>query len=429
MGPAPAREAHGLDREIARVVQAGNCSGCGACCQLDAGLTMALDTEGFARPVRTGEDPAPDAADRLAVDRFRSTCPGVSVQAARVAGAARHPMMGPALGAWRAWAADETVRHAGSSGGVLTALAGWLSERDDVAQVVGAAADPADPRRTVSVQIRDRAEALAASGSRYGPVGNAAAAGALDPAGAFVGKPCEASALRGLARATGQDAPLILSFFCAGTPSQRATDDLVEELGVPRGAALAGLRYRGNGWPGRFVARTVEGSEVSASYEESWGDHLGRAVQWRCKICPDGVGESSDISAGDLWRTDDRGYPGFEEGAGVSALLARTPRGLRVVEEAIAAGVIVAELLDLDEIAAVQPLQRKRRQTLLGRLVGARLAGRRPPRYRGFGLVRLALARPRETLRTARGTFSRVRSDGGRPTSPSRSGAVEGRRS
>lgn len=395
------------------MVRSGNCSGCGACCQLDDGLSMALDSQGYARPARRESTPAPTAAqDETAVERFRSACPGVRVVAVRTPGAVRHPTMGPALAAWRAWAADDRVRHSGSSGGVLTALAGWLSERGDVAQVVAAAAATEDPRRTVSVRIQSRADALAASGSRYGPVSNAAARTALDPAGAFVGKPCEASAVRALAATGRQDAPLILSFFCAGTPSQRATDDLVHELGMPLGTRVTALRYRGEGWPGRFVARGDDGSEVSASYHESWGEHLGRTVQWRCKICPDGVGESSDISAADLWRTDARGYPQFEESSGVSALLARTERGLRVVHEAVEAGVIVVEPIDLAEVAAVQPLQCKRRETLLGRTMAARLAGRHPPRYHGFGLLRLAMRRPLETLRAARGTYTRVRRSG-----------------
>ncbi|NTW41849.1 MAG: hypothetical protein HGA44_18540, partial [Cellulomonadaceae bacterium] len=52
---------------------------------------------------------------------------------------------------------------------------------------------------------------------------------------------------------------------------------------------------------------------------------------------------------------------------------------------------------------------RKRRALLLGRLVGARVAGRPVPRFRGFGLLRLAAADPVGSLRTARGSFQRVR--------------------
>jgi coenzyme F420 hydrogenase subunit beta len=235
----------------------------------------------------------------------------------------------------------------------------------------------------------------------------AARAEARDPAGAVVGKPCEASALRALARARGQQAPLLLSFFCAGVPTQQATTDLVQHLGLPADGPLTHLRYRGQGWPGRFTAVSAEGREVSASYDESWGQHLGRTTQWRCKICPDGVGESADIAAGDLWRVDERGYPRFAESDGMSVLIARTRRGHEVVQRAAAAGVLELRPVDLADVVAAQPLQVSRRTTLAARLLGARVARRPVPRFRGFGLLALAMRKPRSAVRAGRGTFRR----------------------
>ena len=394
-----------FDRAVCEVVAADNCSGCGACAALDPGLEMALDAAGYLRPRRV----APAAVGAQVVRQFRAGCPGASVRAARPAGAVRHPTMGPVYSAWQAWAADDEIRHLGSSGGTLTALAEWLVRTGEAARVIAARADQSAPRRTVSVEIVDRAAALAAAGSRYAPVGNAGHPRALDRHGAVVGKPCEISALRALGAAGDTRAALLLSFFCAGTPSQHATDSLVTELGVAGDAPLASLWYRGHGWPGEFTVSTSDGHQASATYEESWGDHLGPTVQWRCKICPDGVGEHSDITAADFWRVDARGYPDFTEGLGVSALIARTARGHDVVRRAIAAGVIVAARMDIADLARVQPLQRDRRQTLLGRLAGVVVGGRSIPRYRGFGLARFAVRRPRDTIRTARGTLRRVR--------------------
>ena len=392
-----------LDAAVDRVVREGNCSGCGACTQLDSGLAMRLDAEGFSRPVRVAASTAsPDATAR-----FDASCPGTVMRATDPPGSVRHPTMGPVIRAWEAWATDDDERFTGSSGGTLTALAAWLRSTGEAVNVVGARAQQSDPRRTVSVSIMSRDEALASAGSRYGPVSNAAHPDALSPSCAVVGKPCESSALRALA-ATGE-APLLLSFFCAGTPSQNATDALVDELGVAPGTPLRSLWYRGHGWPGAFTVTTADGATATSSYDESWGEHLGRAVQWRCRICPDGVGESSDVTAADLWTTDERGYPDFADGAGVSALIARTPRGLDLVERAIAAGVITATPVDIDRLARIQPLQRQRRTTLAGRLVGIRLAGGRVPRFPGFGLTRLALTRLRESYRAAKSGYRRRR--------------------
>lgn len=369
---------------------------------------MQLDSDGFQRPVRTSDSSA--TADTVAA--FEAICPGRRVQSPRPAGATIHPTLGPILSAWSAWAADTDIRHRGSSGGTLTALVTWLIETGEIASFVTAQA-AARSTRTEPVTVTDRDGALASAGSRYAPTAVLAHPGVLRPGTGLVGKPCEISAARALTqRDSGDDradAPLMLSFFCAGTPSQQATDDLVTELGIPDPSTVDELWYRGRGWPGRFTARSRQGQEVSTSYDDSWGKHLGPTTQWRCKICPDGVGESADLSAADFWKTDERGYPDFTDGAGCSALLARTPRGQEVLDRAFAAGVIIGHRIAPDELARVQPLQVSRRSTLLGRLVGARAAGRRVPEYRGFGLARLALAAPRRALGTVRGSFRRVR--------------------
>jgi len=398
-----------LDEAIERVVRSGNCSGCGACALLDAGIEMRLDERGYSRPVRVAPRPQSDPASEAAVvARFEASCPGVTVSAQNPPGATRHPTMGPVIQVFEAWATDGGIRFAGSSGGVLTALSTWLLDSGEAARVIGAVADRSEPRRTVPVQLETKEAALSAAGSRYAPVSNASLPGALMPDTAFVGKPCEVSALRAL-HGRGEGAPLLLSFYCAGTPSQKATEMLSTQLGVSATDRITGLWYRGHGWPGRFTVTRDDGSTVSASYNESWGNTLGPTVQWRCKLCADGVGESSDITAADLWRADDRGYPDFAEGAGVSALIARTPRGLDVVQRAAAAGVIEVTPIEINALAAVQPLHRDRRSTLVGRLLGTVLAGGTIPRYRGFGLLALALPRLRANWRTAKGSYRRRR--------------------
>lgn len=393
-----------LRDKVRDVVARDACSGCGLCTLLDGGLDMALTDTGYLRPV-AARAPAesPDAATV-----FDRACPGVRVAAQKPAGAERHPLLGSYFGVWEAWATDPEIRFAGSSGGALTALHAWLVTSGRAARVTGAAADPRNPRRSVPVTITTRDQALAAAGSRYAPVAALTNPDVRASGSAVTAKPCEVSALRAATDASGEDAPLLLSFFCAGTPSQAATDTLLAELGIARDDTVDAMRYRGNGWPGRFAARSGD-REVDADYEESWGSTLGPTTQWRCKVCADGVGESADIVSADSWATDERGYPLFAEGAGVSALIARTPRGLAVIEEALAEGVIEVRPLAMSHLADAQPLQTARRRFLLARLWGSRLAGRRPPRFAGFGLARLGLPQLRQFVRVLRGTQHRVR--------------------
>lgn len=398
-----------FDQVLESVVRNGNCSGCGACALIDQGTVMELDDAGFNRPRRrlpirpSGVDP---------VAELRRSCPGLVVERPSTVSAGAktefEPTLGRAVSSWQAWAVDETVRFQGSSGGVLTALASWMVETGRAAQVIGATADVLRPERTVDVKLRAGDNLLKQSGSRYAPVSIASRQDALSPASVVVGKPCEAAALRRIMEGRTQtERPLLLSFFCAGVPSQFATDRLLRELGVPQGARLRTMRYRGHGWPGEFFVETDTGFTSSTSYDESWGKTLGPSMQWRCKVCPDGVGESADIVAGDFWKTDSRGYPEFTDSSGVSALIARTQRGHDVIMSAVDAGVIAAQPLELRHISSIQPLQTERRATLLGRIVGRRLAGWSVPRYKGFGLIRLAFQDPLRTTRYTYGSFRR----------------------
>ncbi|MGS0685687.1 Coenzyme F420 hydrogenase/dehydrogenase, beta subunit C-terminal domain [Nakamurella sp. GG22] len=394
-----------LRGSVERVVRSDNCSGCGACARLSTSISMELDAEGFIRPIFPLDD-RPD--DPTASRTFAQICPGVAVTSPATAAIPDHETLGPAVSAWTAWAVDPEYRFAGSSAGVLSALSSFLMRTGEATSVVGAAMSADSPRRTVPLELRTKADVLSASGSRYAPVANASL---FDPARAdraFVGKPCEVYAARKLCEETSGASPVLLSFFCAGVPSQFATDDLVAAIAADRGN-VASVRYRGNGWPGSFVVRDAGGATRSTSYEDSWGNHLGRRLQERCKICPDGTGGHADIAVGDYWHADASGFPLFDDADGLSVAIARTARGHRLLMSARDAGVLGLEPVDLDAVAAVQPLQVKRRRTLLGRLAGRRLAGRAVPRYSGFRLLRLAVSSPGDSVRAARGTFSRTR--------------------
>lgn len=400
-----------FDELVNSVVANGNCSGCGACSLIDPGLSMELNEDGFNRPKRL--IPLAVKRDADAFREFSASCPGMVVRRPLADPRETYqsdPALGRAISSWQAWAVDSDTRFRGSSGGVLTAIAGWLVESGQAASVLGAAGDTSQPRRTVSVELGRGVDFKQQSGSRYAPVSMAAHESAINGRSVVVGKPCEASALRQLTSTRGQlDSPLLLSFFCAGVPSQHATERLLVELGIPQTAGLRTLRYRGHGWPGDFYAESMEGAKASTSYDESWGKQLGPSMQWRCKVCPDGVGESADIVAGDYWKTDARGYPVFTDSSGVSALIARTRRGHDVILAAIENGVIQAEPLELRHISNVQPYQVERRATLWARLIGRRLAGWIIPTYPGFGLFGQSLRNPLRSLRYAYGSFRRSR--------------------
>jgi coenzyme F420 hydrogenase subunit beta len=196
---------------------------------------------------------------------------------------------------------------------------------------------------------------------------------------------------------------LILTFFCAGTPSTRGTLDLVKALDVPL-EEVTSLRYRGEGWPGRFKIRSRNGTgEKSFSYVQAWG-RLTDYKPLRCNLCPDGLGWVADISCGDAWERLDSG-----QDAGRSIVVVRTRRGQEILHKAMAAKYVELEPVGASAVVAAQPSQIGRNREIFGRLLGMRLFFIPTPRFVGFSLIRAWWGLPiLGKMRTIFGTIRRV---------------------
>jgi coenzyme F420 hydrogenase subunit beta len=322
------------------------------------------------------------------------------------------PRWGPIISSYTGHATDPSVRRQGSSGGVLSALLIHLLNSRQVDAVLHTGADPDEPLRNRSLVSTTSAEVLAGAGSRYAPaspVADLPAALAKHGRVAFVGKPCDAAAVRMLIAqqpALAERVPYVLSFMCAGTPSHQGTLAVLQRMGLAE-EAVTEFRYRGDGWPGLTRAVTSEGRAETLDYNTSWGLILNRHLQTRCKLCADGVGEFADVVCADAWYSKD-GYPDFTEREGRSVVLVRTPLGRALVDQARADGAIALEGFHIRELRAIQPYQYRRKSGMLARLAAVRLFGGCVPRYRRMSLLSLALRlAPWKTLREFVGTARR----------------------
>ncbi len=345
---------------------------------------MAMVAPGYLRPQESG--PVSAEQDRA----IAAACPGLTVKITTTA-PIDDPLWGPAYFIGTGFATDQRLRHQASSGGVISVLLVHALETGLVDFVVQTAADPLVPTGNHTVVSTSYEDIFNAAGSRYAT--SAPLAGLEDWLArpgrfAFVGKPCDVSALRARAAADpriAEKVPLMLAFFCAGIPSAAGNGRILDRLGVKR-EDVASFRYRGDGWPGFATATLKDGTTCRMSYADSWGQILSKEVQFRCKICPDAVGGSADIACADAWYGDDRGYPSFEEQDGRSLVMARTGIGAALLKEARAAGRLETTPLDIGEIIKMQPHQARRKRQILSRLAAMAVAGRPVPRYRGMKL-------------------------------------------
>jgi coenzyme F420 hydrogenase subunit beta len=390
------------------VVEWGLCVGCGACAHAKPGVRMIhVESEGF-RPVFYA------AADNGAGQDRMEICPGARVDGnLKIGGLAKQTAadheFGPTLEIWEGWASDPGIRFRGSSGGLLSALSLYCLEVERFAGVIHAGMDPQTPWMNRNHVSRNRQGVLARAGSRYAPSAPVAALsdiGLDDGSHVFIGKPCDASAVSALQECdedVRRKVGLVLTFFCAGTPSTRGTLNLMEELGADR-ERVTSVQYRGEGWPGSFRVTTNDQTQVKPlTYHESWGK-LTSYRPLRCNLCPDGLGRVADIACGDAWEQyEQNGDPGR------SIVLVRTERGREILGGALRAGYITLQRAGPENVLRAQSNLLERRRALFGRLLAFRLLGASVPRYDGFSLLRSWLGIGlKEQARTVAGTLRRV---------------------
>jgi coenzyme F420 hydrogenase subunit beta len=398
---------------ITRMVARNLCTGCGACAGAFPSLIQMVDD-----PVN-GRRPVVDASDEgyKAATAAQSLCAGAATDWTNLARTdAVDDDWGPVLAAWEGWASDDEIRHRGSSGGAVTALAAFALESGAADGVAHTAARADDPRLNEAVISRDRASLLRGAGSRYAQASPAESLGPIARGTervAFIGKPCDvASASKAMAADADLAAkvPLTIAIFCAGAPNLVATGRLLDRLGVPKDASLVDLRYRGEGWPGLMQAAWIDldgmrRESEGITYAEGWGRILQSERRWRCRVCADHTGAFADISVGDPWHAAPEG----DIDAGRSLIVARSPRGRAFVEAAIAAGVLKAERRSRDVIAAAQPNLKATHAAIWGRRAAMRMVGLPAPRDVGQGLFRQWLGLSlRQKVQSVGGTWKRV---------------------
>lgn len=400
--------------DVETITANGLCSGCGLCAGIAGGsgspIVMHDTASGYRRPKVVG---AVDADLALVID---AACPGANIRHDPAGFEAEyHPVWGPLITARLGWSSDAELRRNASSGGGLSGILVHLLASGDIDYVVQTAASPDSPVRNALAISTGRDDVFYAAGSRYAPSSPLEDIGArLDAPGrfAFVGKPCDVAGLRQLARRdprVDEKVAVMIAFMCAGVPSYRGTSALLEAMGVADEGEVESFRYRGDGWPGFATARLEDGTAFTMDYDTSWGRILNRHLQFRCKICPDGIGEFADIVCADGWHCDDAGNPLFDEQDGRSIMLTRTRRGEALLLRAAAAGDIVTMPLTPKALGHMQPFQARRKGMVLPRLAAMVLTGRRRPRFAHLELGRnTRLLGFRESLRSFVGTFRRL---------------------
>ena len=400
-----------------RIVEDGMCIGCGLC-QTVAGserVRMSEVPDGNLRPLVAGE------LDHETVDRIVDVCPGTRVEGLPPEQFDDETRIDTVWGPYRhmvqAWAADPDVRYRAATGGVLTALARFLVGSGRVRFVLHVEGSRRMPGSGEPRLSFDRADVLAGAASVYGPAAPLADIASVlerEEPFAFVGKPCDIAALRNLARFDPRVDRLVrywLTPVCGGYLPPAASADILRDNGIDP-ARVTYVRYRGFGCPGPTRIELDDGSARELGYTDFWPDDESKwSLPFRCKVCPDGIGEAADLAAADDWPGGAPDPATMEDDRGTNAVIARTAAGADLLDAAVREGWIrLGDVLDPRHMDATQPHQVKKKLAARARFDGLLAEGATVPRTARLRLDALARRHGAEAneLET-QGTRRRVR--------------------
>lgn len=381
------------------------CTGCGLCGSIN-GVKFYEDKKGFLSPQLKEED-----TDLCAV-----VCPASGY-------ALNHFSDGTTFGkihsSFIGWSTSDDIRFGSSSGGVLTSLCLYLLENRLIDGVIQTRKSITDPRLTETIVSRTREDVLSCMGSRYTSSSPLLQIKEMIKKGktyAFVGKPCDVSALKMYQKTQGAQwvfqIKYMLSFFCAGQPSIKANDRLLRALECENVRDCLDLQYRGNGWPGFTTIRKKNGTVKQMEYEKSWMTILGRDVRVCCRFCTDGTGEYADLSCGDAWHLTEDKRPDFSERPGRNVILCRTNMGMELLNKASMDGYIQINTFDVDtdKLILRQPYHYARKASLSSLKIAMKISGRPFPHYNNKVLSKFAKNYPlKSKIYRCLGTIQRIR--------------------
>lgn len=371
-------------KQVKDIIKSGLCLGCGLCEAIVGAdkCKMKITAEGFYQPEFEGE--ISEADNRM----IMSCCPSINVRSGGQSG-----VWGNIIDVTESWATDSVLRKKSATGGVISALAIYLLESKRVDAILQIGVKEGSWLHNELLISRTKDDVFKNAQSRYAPALvfdriKEILDGSTEVFG-FIGKPCDIAGIKNFLELHQEYKNRIkytLAIFCAGIPSYNATKDLVTQANNPNNPHF--LKYRGDGWPGEFEIRFPDGQSFKASYNDSWGQVLGRTLGIRCKICPDGIGMLADISTGDSWNTKD-GYPDFTEADGRNFVFVRTRNGEDLYKGAVQEGVISHSKLDIRSIKDMHKYQYFRRLYSGWRVMALQILTRRLLRFSGLGLNKI----------------------------------------
>lgn len=294
------------------------------------------------------------------------------------------------------YATDEDLRSRSASGGITTALLSYLflTNKIDIAYTA-AGLHPQNGKGILAQSIADLKQT---SGSHYHPINFGAALIKLTRSKkifAFVGLPCEIAALQEIMQYRPdikKRCHITIGLFCGGINRFSGISDYLSNFNV-NSKNINKIDYRDGIWPGQI--RITEKQKKTFTIPRIRGNSRinilrymisfqGYSMLPRCRMCPDQISDFSDIAVGDphLERFKKK------ESKGYSAIISRSHRGNKLINEAVSKSIIKTEGLTRNELVKSQGYTLENRRFTQVILKIAKIIRIAAPNIRVYSIVR-----------------------------------------
>lgn len=265
------------------------------------------------------------------------------------------------------YSTEERIRSGGAGGGVITGLLWDLLKRKVVDGCIVTRMNPAKPFHGEVFIARSFEELIQSQQSKYIviPV-NSILSEIENMPGKFAmaALPCQIHGFRLLQKL---DHPItkkievVIGLFCAAAMEPFIALEMLEMKGIDPKDVID-FNFRDGVWPGQIRATLKDGKKVAMHYSNFKDGAINYMTQlyspFRCQTCIDGSSEFADISVSDAWTRDEFGNYLFQS---QSKLLARTDKGLQVINEAIRVGALKVEDVSKNSSYKTHRLHRRKK--------------------------------------------------------------------
>lgn len=256
------------------------------------------------------------------------------------------------------YSTDSNIRYHAASGGVITSLVLYMLKQKIVDEVL---VTKMDEFTATPILTDDENDVLSAQGSIYFKTFSLRILKKLlsnlkkGKRICVVGLPCQISTLKRVLGGS-EDKLYFVGLACSHVNEIWYLHNIIERY-LPKNAEPVAIGPRKDGWPGEtkiFFKSNSNLNQLIVPQSKFWGilPSLNISSPLGCLLCADHLASTTDIVAGDAW------HPKFtrKSSSGVSILIARTPKGLKLVEAAIRNEALYAEETNLQDLLIAQGL-------------------------------------------------------------------------